>query len=311
MDHLTRLLLPAIEPAPWAGALALLQQAQDQTLAVSVDTLVEGVHFLHDDRPADVGHKALAVNLSDLAAMGAKPMWVSLVVTHPEDSAEWAAEFASGFLSLAKRYGVRLVALRTCPGPLNIMAEIAGSVPAGQSLHRAGARAGDIVYVTGTLGEAGVALQSLLGSVQLSDVSLADLAGRLHRPQARVEEGVKLRGIATSAIDVSDGLAADLGHILAASQVGASIEAGRLPVSAAARKALGRQAAWQAALTSGDDYELCFTVPPEREQQLKKAWRTLACPITPIGRIESVPGLRCQAPDGTTVSVGAGYEHFP
>ena len=309
MDELTRRLLPEVQTGR-EDELTSPLRASAQTIAVSVDTLVEGVHFLSDMSPQDLGHKALAVNLSDLAAMGAKPEWACLAVVLPEDSPAWAEQFASGFLSLAERFGVRLVTVQTGGGHLNVTVEVLGSVPPGKALRRDCARPGDLVYVTGTVGDAGIALRALLGEIQVNARELGQLVLRLHRPEPRVAVGVKLRGIASSAIDVSDGLASDLGHILEASQVGASIDAGRLPISAVSRETLGQAGAWHAALTSGDDYELCFTVPPDKEPELAQMCRTLDCAVTPIGRIEASPGMRCKTPNGTALPVGAGYEHF-
>ena len=306
MDHLGRRLLPWIH----TGRLERPPGAEDDAFAISVDTLVEGVHFLAPVSPEDLGHKALAVNLSDLAAMGARPEWASLAVALPEDSPSWAERFASGLLSLAERFDLQLAGLKTCRGHLNVTVEVLGSVPAGKALRRSGARAGDLVCVTGTLGDAGVALQALQGKIQLHDRALAGLTHRLHRPQPRVTAGIRMRDIASSAIDVSDGLAADLGHILEASGVGASIDASRLPVSAVVAETLDQAAAWRAALTSGDDYELCFTVPREKEPALTQTCRTLDCPVTIIGRIEASPGIRYQTPDGTALPVATGYQHF-
>jgi len=310
MDHLTRLLLPK---APHECARAppeMLEVAPGLELVVSVDTLVQGVHFPKRTDPEDLGHKALAVNLSDLAAMGADPVAASLVATVPEDAPEWAAAFAGGFGALAERFGVRLASVATGRGSLAVTIQVFGTVPAGGALRRAGARPGDHIYVTGTLGNAGVALRALLGELSPPEAALEALARHLNRPEPRVREGVTLRGIANSAIDISDGLAADLGHILEASQAGATLEAGRLPLSDPVRAAVGEEDAWQAALACGDDYELCFTVPPERTGILERAWSAVDCRVTAIGHIDASPGLRCCRPDGTLLAARPGYEHF-
>jgi thiamine-monophosphate kinase len=310
MDHLTRLLLPGAPPDRAGAPPEILEVAPGLALVVSVDTLTQGIHFRKSTDPEDLGHKALAVNLSDLAAMGADPRAASLVATLPEDAPEWAAAFARGFGALAERFGVRLEAVETGRGPLAVTIQIFGTVPAGNALRRAGARPGDRVYVTGTLGDAGVALRALLGELSPPEAALKALTWRLNRPEPRVREGVTLRGIANSAIDISDGLAADLGHILEASQAGATLEAGRLPLSDPVRVAVGEEEAWQAALASGDDYELCFTVPPERITALERACSAMACRVTAIGNIDVSPGLRCRRPDGTLLAARPGYEHF-
>lgn len=310
MDHLTHLLLPKAPPERIGFVPQVVEAAPGLELVVTVDTLVQGVHFLANTDPEDLGHKALAVNLSDLAAMGADPLAASLVVTLPGDAPEWAAAFARGFGALAERFGVRLAALESGRGPLAVTVQAFGTVPAGGALPRARASPGDRIYVTGTLGDAGVALWALVADLSLPGPALETLTRRLNRPEPRVREGVSLRGIANSAIDVSDGLATDLGHILEASQAGATVEVGSLPLSDPVRAAVGEEEAWQAALASGDDYELCFTVPPERVASLERAWSAKHCGVTAIGHIDVSPGLRCRRPDGTLLAARPGYEHF-
>ena len=268
------------------------------TVAIALDTLVGGIHFRADASPRAIGHKALAVNLSDLAAMGARPRWALVHAAHPEPSAAWEEAFGAGIEELAERFGVRVDRGRLRRGPLLVAVEATGTFPdAHPPLRRSGARPGDAIYVTGTLGDAAGALEGA-----------ARLAGRLDLPEPRVAAGMALRGIATSAIDVSDGLCADLGHVLRASGAGASLETGRLPLSEALLAACGRARATDLALAGGDDYELAFTVAPEREPLLAAA--ALAVPITRIGVIESTPGLRCLDSDGQPRPVPAGYEHF-
>lgn len=268
-------------------------------VAIALDTLVAGVHFRADASPRAIGHKALAVNLSDLAAMGARPRRALVHLAHPDPGEGWEREFAAGLDALAARFTLRVYREATRRAPFVVTVEVAGTFPCPghQPLRRSGARPGDAVYVTGTLGDAAGALSGA-----------ARIAARLDLPEPRVVAGMALRGIATSAIDVSDGLCADLGHILRASRVGASLETARLPLSEALVAIYGRVRAVDLALAGGDDYELAFTVPPERERLLAGA--ALAVPITRIGVIEHRPGLRCLDRDGRPRPIPAGYEHF-
>ena len=268
-------------------------------VAIALDTLVAGVHFRGEAPPRAIGHKALAVNLSDLAAMGALPRRALVHLAHPDPGEEWEEEFAAGLDALAARFAMRVEREATRRAPLAVTVEVAGTFPAAARppLRRSGARPGDAVYVTGTLGDAAGAL-----------AGAAALAGRLDLPEPRVPAGMALRGIATSAIDVSDGLAADLGHVLRASGVGASVETARLPLSRALLAAFGPERATDLALGGGDDYELAFTVPPERERLLAEA--TLEVPVSRIGTIERGTGLRCLGADGMARPAPRGYEHF-
>jgi len=243
--------------------------------------------------------------------MGAKPTATTLAVLLPEERPDWSDEFGLGFLALAERFGVRLVGLAVSKGALTITVHVYGTTPRGQALTRSGARPGDRIYVTGSLGDAGIALRAIQGELPRERAPPPALAQRLGRPEPRVAEGIALRGIATSTIDVSDGLAADLGHLLEAGGVGARLQMAQIPVSPWGYETLGADNAWHAALVSGDDYELCFTVPPERADTLEQAWHQLECPLTPVGVIERAPGLRCLRPDGSELPLGArGYEHF-
>ena len=268
-------------------------------IAIALDTLVAGVHFRADAAPWAIGHKALAVNLSDLAAMGARPRRALVHLAHPDSGEGWEREFAAGLDALAARFTVQVDREATRCAPLAVTVEVAGTFPGGARppLRRSGARPGDAVYVTGTLGDAAGAL-----------AGAPALAGRLDLPEPRVAAGMALREIATSAIDVSDGLAADVGHVLRASRAGASIEAARLPLSAALLAAFGPERATDLALAGGDDYELAFTVPPERERLLAEA--PLEVPVTRIGTIERGSGLRCLGADGGMRPFPRGYEHF-
>jgi thiamine-monophosphate kinase len=280
-------------------------------LVVSTDTLVAGVHFPEDTPPSDIGYKALAVNLSDLAAMGATPAWVSLALTLPSVDESWLADFAGGFFELAARHNVQLIGGDTTRGALSITVHIQGFVPTGTALTRTGARVGDRICVTGTLGDAALALQSGDACHSLSAASAAYLLARLRRPTPRIDAGIALRGVATSAIDISDGLAGDLGHVLAASGVGATLEIARLPLSPALCSLEDKTQAWRLALAGGDDYELCFTVPEEAYARVARHLTSRDCVVTSIGRIESALGLRGLQPDGGLLDLEpTGYRHF-
>lgn len=288
---------------------AILQPAPGQQLVVTTDLLVSGVHFLPDVEPASLGHKALAVNLSDLAAMGAEPAWFLLNIALPSVDEKWLAGFCDGLFALARQYNVQLVGGDTSRGPLTIAIEAHGFVPVGQALTRSGARPGDRIFVTGALGDAGLALRHRQGWLQLAAAELPACVKRLDRPMPRIEEGLLLRAVAASAIDISDGLVADLGHILEQSNTGARIDLGRLPVSSAYRAHL-HDAGWDLALANGDDYELCFTVPPEKLTALEKI-KSRFPDITEIGIIESEPGLRIFDANGKPyVPKITGHDHF-
>lgn len=286
---------------------ALLAPRRDQTLVATIDTLVSGVHFFPEVDPASLGHRALAVNLSDLAAMGAEPAWALLALTLPEADPAWLAGFAQGFFALAKRYRVDLVGGDTTRGPLSITVQALGWVPESEALRRSAARAGDWICVSGQLGDAGLGLKMLKQEVAWQDDRAV---ARFLRPMPQVELGLTLRGLAHACIDVSDGLAQDLGHVLAASKVGATIDWEALPLSEAVRQYIDETGDWCLPLCAGDDYELCFTIPPQRalalEQYLQKfdlAWHR-------IGTIEHQPGLRLRKGKGVIDFPPAGYRHF-
>lgn len=286
---------------------ALLRVPDGMLLAVTMDTLVEGRHFPSGTDPAALGHKALAVNLSDLAAMGAEPAWVTLSLSLPSADETWLAAFANGFLALAGCHGVQLVGGDTVRGPLAVTVQAHGFVPPAQALRRDGARVGDTVYVTGTLGDAGAGLRVALGELSLPEYDASLLCTRLDRPEPRVAWGRALRGLASAAIDVSDGLAADLGHVLKASGVGATLRLDALPVSESLCRALGVEEARRLALTAGDDYELCFTAPAAHAAAIA----ALPFPCTPIGHIEPAPGLRVLDGQGRPIRLAsAGFDHF-
>lgn len=284
---------------------AILRPPRGVDLVVAVDTLVAEVHFGREVSAEDLGYKALAVNLSDLAAMGAEPAWTSLALTIPAVDENWLEGFSRGFLKLASRYGVKLIGGDLTRGPLAITVGIYGLVPRGAGLRRIGARPGDWIYVTGTLGDAALGLSILQGRSEAARAYRNELYARLHRPVPRVTEGMALRGQASSAIDLSDGLVADLEHLLQASRVGATIDLDHLPLSPALQAVDDPVARLELALCGGDDYELCFTLPPHRT----------ALPVSVsarcIGRIEEQLGLRLLGPEGAPyVPRGTGYRHF-
>jgi len=295
---------------------ALLKPRPGQLLALSVDTLNAGVHFPFETAAADIGWKAAAVNLSDLAAMGAEPAWCSLSLSLPEADVDWLEAFLDGFLELADDHHLALVGGDTTRGPLSVSVSVFGFVPEAQALRRDGARDGDDIWVTGTLGDAAAGLQLVQGqgdAVALElDLDAHDwLVHRLHRPQPRVAAGLALRGLAHGCIDVSDGLLADLGHVLAASGCGAIIELSALPTLPALAACLRDEARWSLQCTGGDDYELCFTAPAARAAEVEAALRGCAVPACRIGRIQAEPGLRLLRPDGSAWQPQrAGFEHF-
>jgi thiamine-monophosphate kinase len=290
---------------------ALLRVPAGQQLAVSIDTLASGVHFLPDCDPESLGHKCLAVGLSDLAAMGAEPAWATLALTLPaalpRTTPDWLPAFARGFGQLATRHGVALVGGDTTRGPLSITVQVHGLIARGAEVRRSGARPGDLVCVSGDLGAAGLALAELLAG----HTPAAAIRARLERPTPRVALGLALRGLATAMIDCSDGLAADLGHILEESGVGAEIELAALPLAETVANVVARTGDWGLPLASGDDYELCFCLPPADRDRLAGISRQCGCRLTVIGRIEAGMGLRCLDPAGQPLTVARpGFDHF-
>ncbi|MGE8319443.1 MAG: thiamine-phosphate kinase [Comamonas sp.] len=294
---------------------ALLAPRPGMQLAISSDMLVQGRHFFADVDPAALGHKALAVNLSDLAACGARPLAFTLALALPQVDEPWLAGFSAGLLALADAHGCELVGGDTTQGPLNICITVFGEVPAGQALLRSGARPGDDLYVSGTLGDARLALEALLGHIQLPAGALQAARQRLERPTPRVALGMALRGIASSALDVSDGLTGDLGHILKASGVGATLDTSITSQLIAARALFtgsGGQFSsnllHQCTLAGGDDYELAFTAPTAQREAVQAAALQAGVPVTRIGTVDSTPGLRVL--DGAGQPLAAGYASF-
>jgi thiamine-monophosphate kinase len=290
---------------------ALLSVPAQQTLVTSMDTLISGVHFPVPTLASDIGYKSLAVSLSDLAAMGAEPAWVMLALSMPEADKTWLEDFCQGFFALCDQYGLQLVGGDTTRGPLSMTTQVMGFIPKDQALLRSGARVGDKIFVTGCLGGAGLGLMVAQNTVILSAADLQAALKRLNRPEARVAAGRALRGIATSAIDISDGLLADLGHILQASGVGAVVHVQDLPVDPLLKNNVSPEKAYQLALSAGDDYELCFTVPEARCEQLKNVFAKVDCGYRCIGIIKAGAGIRVLDAQGNSVMVdGAGYRHF-
>lgn len=286
---------------------ALLQPPAGSWLVLTTDTMVCGTHFLPTDDPEALGHKLVAVNLSDLAAMGADPAWLTLALTLPEIDHDWLTAFATGLFGLADAVGAELVGGDVTRGPLTLTLQAAGTVPAGMALRRDGARPGDGVYVSGTLGDAALALVLRLAGVTVP----APLATRLDRPSARLALGRALRGQASAAIDVSDGLLADLGHLCARSGVGAEIDLPGLPRSEAFLAAARGELDADKPLNGGDDYELCFTLPAEQADAVSALIQAGGCPITHIGQISAALGVRCRDAAGRLVAPSrAGFDHF-
>ncbi len=286
---------------------ALLQIPADQVLAVTLDTLVAGVHFFPDADPEALGHKALAVNLSDLAAVGAEPVWGFLALTLPQVDADWLERFARGLFGLAERCRIDLAGGDTTRGSLTITLQTSGWVPERQALKRSGARPGDGIYLSGWLGDAGLGLKMLQGEIPWRD---PDVIARLLRPEPRVELGLALRGLAHACIDVSDGLAADLHHVLHASGVGATIEWEALPLSPAMRRYLAEGGDWRLPLQAGEDYELCFAMPPCRQAELERRLPSGRVAWHRIGTIEKRDGLRIKRGDKVMALPAVGYRHF-
>ena len=279
---------------------ALLSLPADYQLAITTDTMVENVHFFADADPQQLGHKLLAVNLSDLAAMGAEPFAVTLALTLPKVDESWLQAFAVGFMRLARQYHVDLIGGDTTSGPLTLTVQAMGMVPQGRALLRSQAKVGDLIYVTGELGNAGLGLKIKQDYV-CNDPDLA--LARFNLPQPRIAEGLALRGIANACIDISDGLAADLGHILEKSHVGACLDWQQLPLSAPVLDYIEKTGDWCMPLTAGDDYELCFTVPTAFVPKLSVDCRC-------VGVIEAEPGLRIKRAEMIEEFEAKGFEHF-
>jgi len=293
---------------------ALIATAVNSELAVSTDTLVSGKHFFPDTDPYRLGYKSLAVNLSDMAAMGATPRWVLLALTLPDELASkntWLSEFSAGFFKLADQYQVTLVGGDTTAGPLNICVQIIGEVTTGKALRRSGAQLGDDIWISGRLGDAALALNHELKNISLAADEISQCLQSLLMPTARVELGQRLIGLAHSAIDISDGLLADLGHILTASEKAACIAMDKIPCSAILKKYLSIPLALECLLAGGDDYELCFTASPNNRNKIAGIAEKLDIHLTRIGEVCFGDGVIVKDGQGKIITLeNSGYEHF-
>ena len=290
---------------------ALLRVSSGKVLAVSTDMLVSGRHFFPDADPYLLGRKSLAVNLSDMAAMGARPRWATLALALPNVDATWLAPFADGFFSMADEFQVELVGGDTTRGPLNICVQIIGETDAGRALRRDRAQVGDILWVSGELGAAALALRHLRGEISVAQEILSRCAARLHDPSPRVALGLALQGIARSAIDISDGLIGDLGHILSRSGVAADIRLADIPCHPDLKPYASQPWGRQALLAGGDDYELCFTAPADQTDAINDISQRLDLPLTTIGQIISGSGLTVRDADGVALNINfKAFDHF-
>ena len=285
---------------------AVLQLSPDEQLVVTTDTLVEGVHFPSDTSPFDIGYKLMAVNLSDLAAMGAEPRWASLALTLPNTNQDWLEQFSAGLFELANKYAVQLIGGDTTQGSLTLSLTLHGVVQTEQFLSRDGAQVGDAIVVSGHLGDAGLALQKIFSNEDIEP----ELLSRLNKPTPRVELGRSLVGLAHACVDISDGLIADLGHVLTASRsssaLGADLLLEDLPTSDSI-KTVTATGDWSLPLAAGDDYELCFTITESKLQQLAAA----SVQVTRIGTVTDRPGIRCLLENGKQIDDDwHSYEHF-
>jgi len=288
---------------------ALLRIADGMELAISTDMLVSGTHFLPNTDPYLLGHKTLAVNLSDLAAMGAVPRWATLALSLPAADENWLQRFSAGFFALADEYGIELIGGDTTRGSLNLCVTIMGEVPKSKALRRSGAQAGDDIWVSGILGMAALGLAYLHGKTELPEEDRLFCLAALHKPLPQVALGLALRDIAHSAIDISDGLLADLGHILECSQLAAEIQFDAIPKVSAG--SIDEALLQQCVLSGGDDYELCFTVPAARRGEIDAIAQKLQLPLTRIGQIRTGQGCTVRAADGGVLKPKeSGYDHF-
>ncbi len=289
---------------------ALLVVPPQHELVACVDTLVQGRHFPATTRADDIGWRSLAVNLSDIAAMGATPAWATLALTLPTADEEWLESFSLGFDAMAKAHQVSLVGGDTTQGPLTVTVQVMGFLPSGTALRRSGAQVGDLLYVTGWPGDAAAGLALIEGRLSGQGAYRGALEHKFRRPEPRVAFGQRLRGVASACVDVSDGLAQDLGRLIGASGVGAVMRASELPLSQALFALAGERGARDFALGGGDDYELLFTVPPSRRAGLARAMATAGSPACHcIGEITEGRGIRLVSAAGD-LSLPAGWDHF-
>lgn len=289
---------------------AVLAPVENQNIVVTTDTLVAGVHFPFETSPRAIGHKAVAVNLSDIAAMGAKPSWLSLAITLPDVDEAWLVEFCEGVFELCEFYNVELIGGDTTQGPLSITITAQGLTPEGSYLSRSGAKAGDWLYVTGELGDAALALQQITGKVEIEPQFTETIKNKLDYPKPRVLAGQMLREYASAAIDLSDGLIADLGHICQASNVGANVVLDALPLSNIMRDSVLSDDAIALALSGGDDYELLFTVSEDNKVGMETAMSHAGTPVTCIGQLNTSQTISTTLNNKPTPISTAGFEHF-
>ncbi len=279
-------------------------------LVTTVDVLVAGVHFHESADAHSVGHKALAVNLSDLAAMGATPAWATLGLVMPALDESWLARFGAGFFALARQHSVDLVGGDTAQGPLTVMVQLSGRVPRGMAMRRSGAKPGDHIYVTGSVGDAGLALMHANGALDLSRDQAAAVREAFDYPRPRVELGERLRTLASAAIDISDGLAADLGHLAARSDAGAELLLTHLPLSTV-YQAHFEDIGWEAALSAGDDYELCFTAVPDHHSEIMCLAAQCNVAVSRVGTMTTDSDIHFVDRDGHRFAPKTtGYAHF-
>jgi len=290
---------------------AILQPPKRHELLITTDTLISAVHFPEQTSAEAIGHKSLAVNLSDLAAMGAKPLWFTLALTLPEADSEWLNNFSKGLKKLAVRYQLALVGGDTTQGPLSITIQACGCAPEGRAVRRSGANPGDDIYVTGSLGDAGLGLASVQDRIKLAAVDQVLCEKKLNYPEPRVSAGMGLLTLATAMIDCSDGFAADLGHILKQSRVGAEVQIKNLPLTTVVQNYLKTQNDGSLPLTAGDDFELIFTAAAENRSEISAVADVLDCPITWVGKITKDSDFLLRQKNGELYSLKkTGYQHF-
>ena len=290
---------------------ALISVPTSVELAISTDMLVAGTHFFADIDAYQLGWKSLAVNVSDMAAMGANPKWATLAIALPNNESAWLSQFSNGFFACAKAFNIDLIGGDTTRGPLTISVQIMGEVPRGRAIKRSTAKVGDDIWVSGTLGDAALALAHMQDKVTLPEDEFISCAKSLHTPQPRVALGLALRDIANSAIDISDGLLADLGHILDASKVGAVLHLQALPKSQAMKNNLPNKLTQQMILAGGDDYELCFTAPVEMQTKIVRLSESLGLQLSHIGHITQSSGLIVIGLDNEVLNIKeTGFDHF-
>ncbi len=290
---------------------ALLKVPRGQRLAVTMDTLISGVHFLEDCHAADIAHKAIAVNLSDLAAAGAEPAWITLSLSMPEFNQSWLADFHSGLKRMVEHFGIQIIGGDTCRGPLSITIQAHGFVPEQVFCRRNTAKAGELVCVTGNLGDAALGLLVAQNKLECPSKDTMDyLLKKFQTPYPQVAAGIALRSRATAGIDISDGLLADLNHLSHASDVGILLNWERIPLSEQAKSIADKTLLMKSALSGGDDYELCFTVKEDELQATQQALETVGAQCIPIGRMSGKPGIRVMD-HGEEIQISDfGFQHF-